>query len=200
MNIPNRLTLSRLILTPFWTILFYIMKLSNNLILKYILVVILALLLGYMEISDVLDGKIARKNQLVSDLGKVFDPFSDSLMHLSFFALFVRFKQISFIAFYLILMRELSIVFVRLILVKCGKSLPANIFGKFKTVFYAVLSIIVILYNFALVFFNFSARLQARAEGVFFILSYLACFFSLLSFFIYLYNAHRSGIFKNISC
>ena len=199
MNVPNRLTLSRLFLTPVWVLLFFLMKRSPSYRVRCISCILLLILVAYMEISDLLDGLIARRQHLVTDLGKVFDPFSDSLMHLSFFITFLYFNLISFVAFYFILMRELLIVFIRLLLVKCGKTLPANIFGKFKTVFYAVLSIFIILYSCISVFKSFPPAFVNVMEIFFHILSYFACFFSILSFAIYMYQAIKSKIFDALT-
>ena len=140
MTLPNKLTLSRYVLTPGFAVFFCLIRLAGSHAVRISAALACLLIYAYMEITDFIDGRIARKRGLVTDLGKVFDPFSDSVMHLTFFALFMRFDLISFVAFYVIMFRELTIVFLRLLLVKAGTVLPANFFGKFKTAFYAALS------------------------------------------------------------
>ena len=92
MNLPNKLTFSRLVLTPIGFFVFYFSTFKTiygepvfNTTIRVVLSVLFFLLLLYMEISDLIDGKIARKNGLVTDLGKIFDPFSDMFMHMSVF-------------------------------------------------------------------------------------------------------------------
>ncbi|HAL18311.1 MAG TPA: CDP-diacylglycerol--glycerol-3-phosphate 3-phosphatidyltransferase, partial [Spirochaetaceae bacterium] len=146
MTLPNRLTLSRFVLTPVFAVSFYLMRVCGQGAVSAALAVACMLTYCYMEITDLADGKIARKRGLVTDLGKLFDPFADSVMHLTFFSLFAHFKMIGFAAFYVILFREVSILFIRMLSMKAGVVMPANAFGKFKTFFYALLSFLVIAF------------------------------------------------------
>jgi hypothetical protein len=86
------------------------------------------------ELSDLLDGKIARKYNLVTDLGKVLDPFADTLSHLTFFVCFFGYGIMPAWTFIIIMWREFGILFLRMLMMKTGKAMPANIFGKSKTV------------------------------------------------------------------
>lgn len=156
-------------------------------------------LYAIMEITDALDGAIARKRGLVTDLGKVFDPFSDCFMHLSFFACFVYFGKMSFIAFLIILWRELLINFVRMLLSGQKVVLAANIFGKFKTVFYAFLSLCIIVYTSIKPFLDISGDLNTKFINVFYILSYMAAFFSAMSFIIYMSRIVKSKALSSIT-
>ena len=84
MNLPNRLTVTRLVLAPVFFLCFFLPDIvpSFNAVLY---AVVLAVLYAVMELTDLLDGRIARSRKLVTDLGKVLDPFADVICHLTFF-------------------------------------------------------------------------------------------------------------------
>ena len=145
MNVPNKLTVLRLILVPVFFIGYQIRSLgfaSASIISTIIMVVCYAI----AELSDLLDGKIARKYNLVTDLGKVLDPFADTLSHLTFFVCFFGYGIMPAWVFIIIMWREFGILFLRMLMMKTGKAMPANIFGKSKTVFYAITTFLAILF------------------------------------------------------
>ena len=140
MNLPNRLTATRLIMTPFFFAVFFLIDLfpSFN---PVVYAVLLVLFYGIMELTDLLDGKIARKQGLVTDLGKVLDPFADVICHLTFFTCFLAVGIMPVWAFIPILWREFAQSFTRMLMMGKGKAMAANIFGKAKTCLYALTSI-----------------------------------------------------------
>ena len=140
MNLPNRLTATRLIMTPFFFAVFFLIDLfpSFN---PIVYAVLLVLFYGIMELTDLLDGKIARKQGLVTDLGKVLDPFADVICHLTFFTCFLAVGIMPVWAFIPILWREFAQSFTRMLMMGKGKAMAANIFGKAKTCLYALTSI-----------------------------------------------------------
>ena len=140
MNLPNRLTVTRLVMTPLFFVIFFLVDLfpSFNPVLYAVLLV---LFYGVMELTDLLDGKIARKRGLVTDLGKVLDPFADVICHLTFFTCFLAAGIMPVWAFIPILWREFSQSFTRMLMMGKGKAMAANIFGKAKTCLYALTSI-----------------------------------------------------------
>ena len=84
MNLPNKLTVLRLIMVPVFFIS-YLISLSGLASAPVISAVMMFICYAVAEFSDLMDGKIARKYNLVTDLGKVMDPFADTLSHLTFF-------------------------------------------------------------------------------------------------------------------
>ncbi len=137
MNTPNKLTVSRLVMAPLFFIAFHLpMWIDPGLSkLSAILIIILWTL---TELSDLLDGQIARRSNLVTDLGKVMDPFADTISRMTYFVCFVSVSMMPIWAFILIMWRELSILFVRMLMMGKGAAVPANIWGKSKAVLYAV--------------------------------------------------------------
>ena len=140
MNLPNRLTVTRLVMTPLFFVIFFLVDLFPALN-PVLYAVLLVLFYGVMEFTDLLDGKIARKNGLVTDLGKVLDPFADVICHLTFFTCFLASGIMPVWAFIPILWREFSQSFTRMLMMGKGKAMAANIFGKAKTCLYALTSI-----------------------------------------------------------
>lgn len=182
MNIPNKLTVLRLIMVPVFFIAFSLPGWFGE-GARTISIILMLLCYITAELSDFLDGKIARKYHLVTDLGKVMDPFADTLSHLTFFVCFYGSGIMPGLAFIIIMWREFSILFLRMLMMGKGKAVAANIWGKSKTVLYAVTSICSIVY---LVIAHFYAgSWQGIYTLVLNILFYLASLASLLSFVTY---------------
>ena len=182
MNLPNKLTVLRLIMVP---VFFLAYSLPGWFGEGTRTVSIILMLICYLtaELSDLLDGKIARKYKMVTDLGKVMDPFADTLSHLTFFVCFFGSGIMPGIAFIIIMWREFSILFLRMLMMGKGKAVAANIWGKSKTVLYAVTSILSIIFLVAGHFWPGSwTATYSILLNVFF---YLAAVASLMSFMTY---------------
>ena len=137
MNLPNKLTVTRLVLAPVFFIVFFLPEMFPG-INAILYAVLLVAIYAVMELSDLLDGKIARKHNLVTDLGKVLDPFSDVISHLTFFTCLLACGIMPVWAFILIVWREFAQSFTRMLMMGKGKAMAANIFGKAKTCLYAL--------------------------------------------------------------
>ena len=98
-------------------------------------------LLGFAEFTDFLDGYFARKENAVSDFGKLFDPFADVILHLTAMFCYVQSGYMPMAFLLLIFIREYGMLFIRLMAVKEGVAIGARKGGKFKTVLYVVASI-----------------------------------------------------------
>ncbi|MGL4524898.1 MAG: CDP-alcohol phosphatidyltransferase family protein [Spirochaetia bacterium] len=140
MNLPNKLTVARIFFTPIFYLLFIFGSSPLLMSFRFPYFLFLGILWLILEISDVLDGYIARKQGLVSDLGKLMDPFSDVLIRLTFFYCFATVGIYPFGPILIIFWREISITFIRAVLAKTGVTLPAGWAGKFKAIFYFLTS------------------------------------------------------------
>jgi len=134
MNTPNKLTVGRIIATP----IFMVAMLIN---FPYHYIVALLLFIG-ASLTDMIDGKMARKYNLVTDFGKFLDPLADKMLttaaYLGFISIYgnkpTYCVQVTFIAF-IVLFREFMVSSIRLVVVSSGgKVIAANIWGKAKTV------------------------------------------------------------------
>ena len=156
MNLPNKLTVLRIILTPI-----FMLTLVWNFPFHYL--VSLLIFIG-ASLTDLLDGKIARKRGLVTDFGKFLDPLADKMLttaaFLGFIALDIGYGAV-WIAF-IVLFREFMVSSIRLIAsTSGGKVIAANIWGKLKTVFQMVAIIFALT---AKQFIEILAMLSVKAE------------------------------------
>lgn len=126
MNLPNKLTIGRILLVPVFVAV---------LLIKFPLHNAAALILFIIaSLTDMLDGKIARKRNLVTDFGKFADPLADKILVLAAFLCFVQNGLCDCIAVIIVLFREFSVTSIRLIAASKGKIVAANMWGKVKTV------------------------------------------------------------------
>lgn len=194
MNLPNKLTVTRLVLVPVFFIFFLIGEYTS---LKVLSTVVMLVVYAVAELSDLLDGKIARKCNLVTDLGKVMDPFADTLTHITYFVCFLSLSIMPLWAFILIMWREFSILFVRMLLAKyAGKAMPANIFGKAKTVLYAATTLLSFVYLALSTFGDMDLSVYGIVLYVFYALS---AFASVMSFLIYIKGVIKSGALSGMT-
>ena len=149
MNLPNKLTVGRIFLTPVFFIVFALTVLKGNLSIPWIIV--LWIIQIVIEISDVLDGHIARSRNLVSDIGKILDPFSDVLSRVTYFICFTAVGLMPLWAMIVIVWREFCIMFIRMVIAKEGTALAAKGGGKAKAVFYFISGV------FALIILTFQS-------------------------------------------
>lgn len=134
MTVPNKITITRLFLTP---VIFFTWYSAFELALYPQLgIVLLWILFCLSELTDFLDGNIARNKNLVSDIGKLMDPFSDVFLRITYFVCFVGSGLMPVWTLAVIIWRELSIMFIRMLLFREGKTLAANMGGKLKAVLY----------------------------------------------------------------
>ena len=126
MNLANRLTMSRILLT--FVFMFFLF--CNGLWAKAISLVVFIL----AALSDYFDGMIAQRRNMVTDFGRLMDPISDKILVLAAFAAFVQLQLIEAWMFVIIIAREIMITSLRLFALNKGKVLSAARAGKHKTV------------------------------------------------------------------
>jgi len=138
MKLADFFTTIRIVLAPLFFILFFLPEWSG--FGNRLSVFILAPLFIFMEFTDFLDGYYARKQKLVTDFGKLFDPFADVLANLTVLFCFVLAGYFSSVLFLVILYREMGIMFVRMLAGRKGVAIGARKGGKLKTVLYITAS------------------------------------------------------------
>ncbi len=154
MNTPNKLTIARMIATPIFMAVMLIEALPYRFLIA-------AVLFAAASLTDMIDGKMARKYNLVTDFGKFLDPLADKMLTTSAYLGFIfilRYEkshcwQMVAIVF-IVLFREFMVSSLRLVTVSSGgKVVAANIWGKLKTVSQMV-GIVAALLTFT-VFYDF---------------------------------------------
>ena len=146
MNLPNKLTIFRVILIPFFVI-FLLLDASNQ-TYRYIADAIFII----ASLTDMLDGKIARKYNLVTNFGKFMDPLADKLLVSAAMICLIATGQLAAWRVIIIISREFISSGFRLVASDNGIVIAASYWGKFKTVF-QMLMIIVLIANINLPFF-----------------------------------------------
>lgn len=158
MNLPNKLTLGRIILVPLMVAALLIDFPFNNLVALIIF--------AAASITDLLDGKIARKQNLVTDFGKFADPLADKILVLATLLCFVQNGYCDCVAVIIVLFREFSVTSIRLIAASSGEVIAANIWGKAKTVSQMIAVIAILVMQFILNLANDTNLIFAQAESI----------------------------------
>lgn len=139
MNLPNKLTLLRVILIPFFLLFMYI-----DFPFHYAVALVI---FAAASITDALDGKIARKRGLVTNFGKFLDPLADKVLVIAALTVFVDLNDVNMGAIPLIIItaREFMVSGLRLLAADSGVVVAAGIWGKLKTAF-TMVAIVAILF------------------------------------------------------
>jgi len=148
MNLPNKLTLLRVLLIPFFLLFMYI-----NVPFHYLIALVI---FSGASITDALDGKIARKRGLVTNFGKFLDPLADKILVIAALTVFVELDDVRMGAIPLIIIsaREFMVSGLRLVAADSGVVVAAGIWGKLKTAF-TMVTIVGILFWLSL-YYDFS--------------------------------------------
>lgn len=126
MNLANKLTVSRFVLAP----LVLIFLLLDNVYAKYLALILFAV----ASLTDLLDGRIARSHNIVTDFGKFMDPLADKILVAGALVAFVALGEIPAWMVIVILAREFAITGLRLQAASQGTIIPAGRWGKHKTI------------------------------------------------------------------
>ncbi len=163
MNLPNKLTIFRVILVPIFVIIGYLSIPGEFLGVesKYWIMNLIFIIASF---TDFLDGYIARKNNLVTTFGKFLDPLADKILVLSALVMLVEFGKIPAWIPAIVLTREFLVSGYRLIAVeKGGQVIAASIWGKIKTVTQMIA--IILMFATPFNFFQF-IQLTTNADSV----------------------------------
>ncbi|MEG0546112.1 MAG: CDP-diacylglycerol--glycerol-3-phosphate 3-phosphatidyltransferase [Oscillospiraceae bacterium] len=138
LNTPNKLTISRIIMTPIF--LFFLMweGLPHRFIIATVIFSIAA-------ITDAVDGNLARKNNQITNFGKLLDPIADKILTTSALLAFMVLGLCNIWIVMIVLTREFAISSIRMIAASNGVVIPANYWGKLKTVSQMTFTIVIML-------------------------------------------------------
>lgn len=140
MNLPNKLTILRVIMIPFF-VFFLLMEDGTNQVYR----LIAAAVFIAASFTDLLDGKIARKYGLVTNFGKFMDPLADKLLVSAGLICFTALNQLPAWIVIVIISREFIISGFRLVASDNGVVIAASYWGKFKTFSQMIMSILLIV-------------------------------------------------------
>ena len=169
MNLPNKITVFRILMIPFFVACMLIKEIPYHEIIAGVIFIIAAL-------SDLVDGKIARRFNLVTNFGKFMDPLADKLLVQSALLCFVANGLLPAWIAIVIMSREFIISGFRLVAADKGIVIAAGYLGKLKTVFQMVMSVMLI--------FHFSHPVWLATEQIFIWGSLMLTIVSLVDYFI----------------
>ena len=141
MNLPNKLTVLRVILIPFF-VAALLWDGGDNETLR----IVAAIIFIVASLTDMLDGKIARKYNLVTNFGKFMDPLADKLLVCSALICMIELEQIPAWMVIIIISREFIISGFRLVASDNGVVISASYWGKFKTTF-QMIAVVLMIFN-----------------------------------------------------
>ena len=133
MNLPNKLTMLRVILVPVFMV-FAAFSRYGTAEYNQVFMLVAGIVFAVASITDFLDGYIARKYHLVTDFGKFMDPLADKCLTTAAFIYMVADGICSPVVLAVILFREFAVAGVRMIAAESGTVIAANMWGKVKTV------------------------------------------------------------------
>ena len=128
LNLPNQLTLLRVALVPVYLVLLWLCADGGALCVLPLLVFIAA------SLTDMLDGRIARKHNLITNFGKFMDPIADKLLTHTAFIMLTAMGRLNVVACIIFIAREFVVSGLRLCAVEQGHVIAAGMSGKIKTV------------------------------------------------------------------
>ena len=143
MNLPNKLTVARVILVPFFVFVLMASFIPHNYIIALAL-------FGIASYTDHLDGKIARRDNLITNIGKFMDPLADKILVMAALICFVALGLTNPYFVIIIMFREFAVTSIRLVAAANGTVIAANNWGKAKTVSQIIVIIVVLLLQYLL--------------------------------------------------
>jgi CDP-diacylglycerol--glycerol-3-phosphate 3-phosphatidyltransferase len=153
MTSADKITTIRLILAPIFFIIYLLPGFDLPFGLSQIwfsggsqwTVPVLWILFIISEITDLVDGQVARRQHTVGDFGKLYDPFADVLVRITYFLCFVIDGILPVFLFLLVLYREFGIQFLRVLMMRKGVAMGARWGGKIKAVAYMIAGTLALL-------------------------------------------------------
>lgn len=189
MNLANKLTMLRIILVPFFA---FFMLAAELVPYSYLWA---AILFAIASITDTIDGKVARKYNMITDFGKFLDPLADKVLVVTALICFVQLGWTSAWVVSIIVIREFMVSGVRLVAAGSEKKIviAANIWGKLKTAS-TMVAICVIIGLHIFISFGLFTMESFPVQLISDILMYVSCLLTAVSGIIYLYDYRE--IFK----
>ncbi len=138
LNTPNKLTLSRMIITILYLFIFTADFIPHRYLIGLIVYAVGAF-------TDFLDGRLARKNNQITVVGKLLDPVADKMLTTTALLVFMRMELCNIWIIVIVLTREFAITSLRLVASAQGTVIPANIWGKLKTATQMVFTLIIMV-------------------------------------------------------
>lgn len=138
-NLPNLLTIIRILMSPVFLVFLTMTSIPHHYLWAFIVFVI-------ASITDFVDGTLARKNNQITNLGKLLDPLADKMLTTAAFLGFMQTGLCNIWVLMIVLTREFTVTGIRMIATVQNVVIPANVWGKIKTVTQMVFSAAIMLF------------------------------------------------------
>lgn len=137
MNLPNKLTLSRMIIAPIYLAMM-LFEFENHFLWS-------AIVFGIASLTDFFDGKLARKYNQITVFGKLCDPVGDKMLFLAALLAFLKYDMCSAWVIMIVISREFIVTSLRMVAVEQNVVIAAGILGKIKTACQMVFTVLIML-------------------------------------------------------
>ncbi len=140
MNLPNKLTIFRMLITPVFLAVFLWESLPHRFLWG-------AAIFAIGSATDFIDGRLARRNNQITVFGKLADPVADKMLTTAALLAFMKLGLCNIWIIMLILIREFAVTSFRLVASAQGIVIPANVFGKLKTISQMVFTLVIMIFG-----------------------------------------------------
>lgn len=137
MNLPNKLTLSRMIIAPIYLALMLV-EFKHHFLVA-------AIVFGIASLTDFFDGKLARKYDQITVFGKLCDPVGDKMLFLAALLAFLKYGLCSSWVIMIVISREFIVTSLRMVAIEQGTVIAAGFWGKLKTACQMVFTVIIMI-------------------------------------------------------
>lgn len=185
MNTPNKITLFRMFIAPLFLVL-YFLNFEYKMLAS-------AVIFAVGAVTDVIDGHLARKNNIVTNFGKFLDPIADKMLVTAGFLALMKDGLCNIWIVMFMITREFAVTSVRLIAAAQGVVIPANIGGKIKTVFQMVALVSIMIAGQLNVSFSLGLDLPLISN----ILLGITAVISVVSGLVYIFDSRKVIDFKS---
>ncbi len=183
MNVPNKLTVFRIILTPIFLLTATLEILPHRFLIATIIFCV-------ASVTDFIDGNLARKNDQITVLGKLLDPLADKILVTTALLLFLKYGFCDVWVVAIILAREFLITSIRLVATTQGIVIPANMFAKIKTTVQMISTIAIMV----MAELKFGFKILPESFNIFpvaDVLLWIAAVFTILSGIVYIVDSRK---------
>ena len=185
MNTPNKITVIRMFIAPLFLVI-YLLDYEHKMLVS-------AIIFAVGAVTDAIDGRLARKNNIVTNFGKFLDPIADKMLVTAGFLALMDDGLCNIWIVMFMLTREFAVTSVRLIAAAQGVVIPANIGGKIKTVFQMVSLVAIMIIGEVSTMFELNLPLAIISN----VLLGITAFISVVSGLVYISDSRKVIDFKS---
>lgn len=179
MNLPNKLTLSRMIIAPIYLAVM-LLEFKHHFLVA-------AIIFGIASLTDFFDGRLARKYNQITVFGKLCDPVGDKMLFLAALLAFLKYGLCSSWVIMIVISREFIVTSLRMVAIEQGVVIAAGFWGKLKTVCQMVFTVVIMIF----MQFGMPEFIPFSVSAVSNVLMWIVAALTVASGAVYLYNSKK---------